>query len=194
MNNYVTANTIKTLREKKGLTQLKLAEMLSVSDKTVSKWETGKGLPDISLLEPLTKALGVSLTELFTGEIVTNKNVSANIRRMKFYICPVCGNIMTACGEAAISCCGITLPAAEAEECGGAHDIKTEKVEDEIFVTVDHEMSKSHYISFLAYLTSDRADIIKLYPEGNAEARFKPKGSGMLLAYCNRHGLFCKKI
>ena len=81
MNTYITAPTIKALREQKKLTQAQLADQLSVSHKTISKWETGKGLPDISLLEPLAKALGVSLPELFSGQPTINANRSANLLR-----------------------------------------------------------------------------------------------------------------
>ena len=83
MNTYITAPTIKALREQKKLTQVQLADQLSVSHKTISKWETGKGLPDISLLEPLDKALDVSLPELFFGQPTTNANRSANLLRSK---------------------------------------------------------------------------------------------------------------
>lgn len=81
MNAYVTGQTIKMLREKKKMTQAKLAEMLSVSDKAISKWETGKGFPDITLLEPLSEALGVSVAELMNGNTINNKNKSANMLR-----------------------------------------------------------------------------------------------------------------
>ena len=74
MNTYVTGSTIRLLREAKGLTQAELARQLLVSAKTVSKWETAKGLPDISLLEPLAAALGVSVLELMQGEPVVNRN------------------------------------------------------------------------------------------------------------------------
>ena len=67
MDPYITGAGIKALREKRCLTQAALAEKLNVSDKTVSKWETGKGYPDISMLKPLAAALGVSLTELLAG-------------------------------------------------------------------------------------------------------------------------------
>ena len=53
MNTYVTGATIKALREARKLTQSELADMIGVSSKTVSKWETAKGLPDFSLLQPL---------------------------------------------------------------------------------------------------------------------------------------------
>ena len=194
MDNCVTANTIKQLREAKGLTQNELAETLNVSDKTISKWETAKGLPDITLIEPLAKALNVSVLELMSGNTVTNKNISANILRSKFYVCPICGNIIRTVGDAVISCCGITLPQLVAEEPDNNHLLKFEKVEDEVFITMSHEMAKQHYISFFVYLTSDKVQFVKLYPEGNAEARFKLQGSGLFYYYCNQHGLFKVKI
>lgn len=192
MNNYVTASTIKKLREKKNMTQEKLAAVLAVSDKTVSKWETGRGLPDITLLEPLAAALDISVAELLSGDCIENSNRSANMLKTKFYVCPVCGNIINSTGEASISCCGITLPVLEAENDEGI--LNMEKIEDEYFVTADHEMTKSHYISFMAYVTSQKTEIVKLYPEGNAETRFFIRGTGYIYYYCNRHGLFRKLI
>lgn len=194
MNTYVTSATIKTLREKRNLTQADLAEKIGVSSKTISKWETAKGLPDISLLQPLAQALGISVIELMNGEPITNQNVSANMLRSKFYVCPMCGNVVHSTGNSVISCCGITLPALEADEADEEHMITVEQVEDERFITVDHPMTKQHYISFLAYVTSDRIQMVKLYPEGNAQTRFQPRGFGMLYWYCNHHGLFRKKL
>lgn len=194
MNHYITGTTIKKLREKKKITQAELGSILGVSDKTISKWETSKGLPDITLIEPLAKALDISILELFTGEYVTNQNISANIARSKLYVCPMCGNIIHTTGEAVISCCGIILPVLEAEEEEKDHTIQIEKVEDESFVTVHHEMTKEHYISFLAYLTSNKWEMVKLYAEGNAEARFSIRGHGIIYIYCNRHGLMKKRI
>ena len=194
MNTYVTSTTIKNLREKRNLTQADLAERLGVSSKTISKWETAKGLPDVSLLQPLAQALGISVIELMNGEPIVNQNVSANMLRSKFYVCPVCGNVVHSTGSSVISCCGITLPPLEADEADTAHEITIERVEDERFITVHHPMTKQHYISFLAYVTSDRIQMVKLYPEGNAETRFQPRGFGMLYWYCNRHGLFKQKL
>ena len=194
MDNYITGATIRRLREAKGITQSQLADKIGVSSKAVSKWETAKGLPDITLIEPLAGALGVSVMELMSGDTVANKNLSANILRSKFYVCPVCGNIIRASGDAVISCCGITIPALEAEDADDEHEITLERVEDEYFVTVNHEMTKTHYISFFAYLTTDRVQFIKLYPEGNAEGRIQLRGRGYLYIYCNKHGLMKKKI
>lgn len=191
MNPYITGAMIRRLREENHMTQAQLAEVLSVSDKTVSKWETGKGYPDISLIEPLAKALRISVIELLSGSSFENRNRSFNMKRMKFYVCPICGNVLTATGEAVISCCGITLPALEAECTDDIHILSAEKSEDEVFVTVRHEMEKSHYISFIAAVRDNGVEIVKLYPEGNAEARFKRSRIDTFLFYCNRHGLFC---
>lgn len=190
MNQYVTGAMIRKLREKQGLTQLELAQKLSVSDKTVSKWETGKGYPDISLLEPLAKVFGISVTELLSGNAVKNSNVSGNMLRSKFYVCPVCGNIIHSMGELTLHCHGIALSPAQAEESDERHMVFIEKVEDEYYVRIDHDMTKEHYISFIAALSPDRLQMVKLYPEGNAEARFKINVVKKLYFYCNRDGLF----
>ena len=194
MDSYITGSTIKTLREQKGITQAQLAGLLGVSGKAVSKWETGKGFPDITLIEPLAKALSVSVLELMSGDTVINTNASANILRSKFYVCPICNNIIRTVGDAVISCHGITLPPLEAEETDEAHQITIQQVEDEHFVTVHHDMTKAHYISFLCYVTSDRAQFVKLYPESNAETRLNFRGRGYLYLYCNKHGLMKQKV
>lgn len=194
MDRYVTGTAIKKRREAKGMTQAQLAEMLCVSDKAVSKWENAGGYPDISLLQPLAKALGMSVTELLSGENVENKNRSANMLRSVFYVCPVCGNVIHTMGKAVISCCGITLPPLEAEDTDEEHTISIEKVEDEWYVSVNHPMTKEHYISFIAAMADNGIQMIKLYPEGMAQARFKISRVKWLYVYCNRHGLFRVKI
>ena len=190
MNQYVTGTMIRRLRESRNMTQHQLAEMISVSDKAVSKWETGRGYPDISLVEPLAEALGVSIIELFSGEDVVNTNRSFNMQRMKLYVCPICGNLIQSTGEAVVSRCGIVLPALEAEPEDENHRLHFEKVEDEYYVTVPHDMSKTHYISYIMALKDDGWEIIKLYPEGNAEARFKICKTKCFCYFCNKHGLF----
>lgn len=190
MDKYVTGAVIRKLRENKKMTQEELADTLFVSSKAVSKWETGQGFPDISLIEPLAKALDISVIELFSGEDIQNRNRSSNMLKSRFYACPVCGNAVRSTGEALISCCGITLPPLEPENTEPDHDIRVETVEDEYCVTIDHPMRKDHYISFLAAVSDSRVQFAKLYPEGNAEARFKIDGVRKFYAYCNRHGLF----
>lgn len=190
MDQYVTGTMIRTLREKKQLTQAELAQQLTVSDKAVSKWETGRGYPDISLIAPLAAALGVSVQELLSGSSVTNHNRSFNMLRSCAYVCPVCGNVLVSAGEAMISCCGVTLHAMEAEASDADHRIHVQVIEDEYYVTVDHPMTKEHYISFLAAVSDCGFQLVKLYPEGSAAAYFPLRGTRFLYACCNHHGLF----
>ena len=189
MNHYITGAAIKNLRERKHFTQAALAELLDVSDKAISKWETGRGLPDVTLIEPLAKALGVSVIELMSGQHTENRNVAGNLSRSKFYVCPICGNILHASGNVVVSCCGVTLPPLDAEDCDESHAVTIEEVEDEHFVTVHHEMTKSHFISFIAWLTTDQIHLVKLYPEGNPQIRLQLRGMRQLYLYCNKHGL-----
>jgi len=196
-DNYVTGAVIKRLRENKKMTQEELAEKIFVTSKAVSKWETGRGFPDISLLENLSKALDISVIELLSGDCIRNKNKVANMTKTQIYVCPVCGNVILSSGEALVSCCGITLPPQEAEnadESNKEHEIKIEIIEDEYFVSLSHPMTKEHYISFIAAIGGQNVQLIKLYPEQNAEARFKIADVKNIYAYCNHHGLFEKKL
>lgn len=194
MNSYVTGMTIKALREKQGITQAALGDRIGVSSKTVSKWETARGLPDIALLQPLAQALGVSVVELMDGECVINQNRCSNMARAKLYVCPLCGNAIHSIGNTFVSCCGITLPALEAEKADDEHILTIEPTEDEHFLTIRHPMTKEHYISFLVWVTADRIQMVKFYPEGNAETRMQLRGHGMIYWFCNHHGLFKKKL
>lgn len=194
MNQYVTGAVIKELREKHKLTQSELAGKLNISDKTVSKWETGKGYPDITLLEPIAEVFNISVTELISGKAITNVNVSANMLRSLFYVCPVCGNIIHSMGEAVLQCHGVQLLPCQAEEADEAHKICIDRDADEFYVHIDHEMTKKHYITFIAALSGDKLQLVKLYPEGSAEARFKVNGVREILFYCNRDGLFEQKL
>ena len=218
MNQYVTGAVIRKLREKSGMTQVDLAQVLSVSDKTVSKWETGKGYPDITLLEPIADAFRISVTELLSGNPIRNENVSANMLRSKFYVCPICGNVIHSMGEAAIQCHGVLLSPLEAEPAGepcaepagepcteqtgsmdkqptgACHAVSIQRVEDEYFVRIEHEMTKNHYISFIAAASPDDMQLLKLYPEGAAEARFRIRGVRRIYFYCNRDGLFTADV
>ena len=190
MDRYITGAVIRRLRERRKMTQEELAEKIHVSGKAVSKWETQRGLPDISLIEPLSKALGISVIELLSGADVRNGNRGSDMRKGAIYVCPVCGNVIRSIGETVVSCCGITLPRIEPEEPEADHRIRVDIAEDEYYVTLTHPMTREHYISFLAAISDHGMQFIKLYPEENAQARFKIDGVEALLAYCNRHGLF----
>ena len=195
MDAVTMGKNIRIFRERRKLTQSVLADKLNVSDKAVSRWETGKGFPDFSLISQLSEALGISVTELLAGESAVNRNVSGNVLRGKFYICPVCSNTLFAMGECVVGCCGMTLPPLEADDAETAgHLLHVEMIEDEFYVTSPHSMSKEHHLSFIAYVTDNRAEIVKLYPEGSAEARFFIRGDGYLYTYCNHHGLMRQRI
>jgi len=192
MNEYITGSTIKKLREELKLTQNELAELLNVSDKTISKWETGKGYPDIEMLEPLSKVLNVSIIELLNGNTITNTNISANLLRTKFYVCPICGNVITSIGESVIMCHGITLKPCIPEEDKDLLHI--ERIENEYYVSINHPMSKENYISFVAAISPDTIQIKKCYPECNAEAYFRITGVKYIYYYSNVDGLYYRKI
>ncbi|MBM6785271.1 helix-turn-helix domain-containing protein [Collinsella tanakaei] len=192
MGRYVTAEIIKSLREGKRLTQRELASAVGVTDKAVSKWESGRGLPDISLIDALAQALGVSVAELLTGDVRENANRAGNMMRSKFYVCPICGNVVHAMGEGSFSCCGVQLMPQEAEDADedDTHRVRVERIENDWYLTLDHPMTKQHYLSFAAYVTSDTVSLKKLYPEQSPEVRFPMRGSGLLYVFCNQHGLF----
>ena len=206
MTSYISGASIRALRERAGMTQRQLADQLGITDKAVSKWETDRGLPDITLVEPLACALGVSVAELLSGEQIVNANRAGNLLRAKFYVCPLCGNVIHATGEASISCCGIALPVLEVEnavdgkipaapESTEAADLsvhlpQVDVADGEVYLAMDHPMDKDHFISFVAYVTTDQVFFRKLYPEQTADARFPYRGPGTIFAYCNRHGLF----
>ncbi|MCR5447886.1 MAG: helix-turn-helix domain-containing protein [Solobacterium sp.] len=194
MDQYVTGAVIKELREKNRMTQLQLAEKIGVSDKTVSKWENGKGYPDITLLEPIAAAFRISVAELISGNTVRNANVSANMLRSKFYVCPVCGNAIHSTGEAVIQCHGVLLKPLEAEQTDEEHMIFIERVENEYYVRIGHEMSKQHYISFIAALSPDEIQMVRLYPEGPAQAYFRMRGVKKICFFCNHDGLFSIEV
>ena len=116
------------------------------------------------------------------------------MKKLKFYVCPQCNNIMTATGEANISCCGKRLEALVAEKATESHALIIEPVEDELYVSSAHEMKKDHYISFAAYVTGDKVFMVKQYPEWNLQFRFHKLGHGKLYFYCSNHGLFYQLI
>lgn len=182
------------LRKEKDMTQKQLADLMNISDKTISKWERGLGCPDISLLPELSQILGVNIEEILLGEIEFNEMVGGNMKKLKFYVCPQCNNLMTATGDASISCCGKRLEALVAEKANEKHLLKIEPIEDELYVSSAHEMRKEHYISFVAYVTGDKALIVKQYPEWNMQFRFHKLGHGKLYWYCSNHGLFYQLI
>lgn len=183
-----TGELILRLRKEKNMTQKELADLMNISDKAVSKWERGMGCPDVSLLGVLSEVLGVNIEKLLEGELEENKAVGGNMKKTKFYVCPVCGNVIVSIGNGDCSCCGRRLEAMRKND--KQMKINVENVDGEYFVSMDHEMTKEHYISFVAWLSWDRIFLVKLYPEQTAEARLpKVRNGGKIIAGCIKHGL-----
>lgn len=190
MDQAKTGRLIRILRTQQGLTQKALAGAVGVGDKAVSKWERGLGCPDVSLLPDLARVLGVGLEALLSGRLDANDPERGNMKKLKFYVCPVCGNLLTAASEAGVSCCGRTLPPLEPQKAEGENRLSVEKVDDSWFLSSPHPMTKEHYISFAALLTGDSLFLRRLYPEWDFQTRLPCLGHGVLLWYCTRHGLF----
>ncbi len=194
MDNAKTGAVIRTLRTNSGLTQVALASRLGVSDKAVSKWERGYGCPDVSLLPELAQVLGVSTDTLLCGELGSNDDQGGNMRHTRFYVCSDCGNILTSTTQASISCCGMALQPLEPQKAEGDDLLRTEKIETELFISSDHEMSKSHHVAFVAFLTGDTLVLRRLYPEWDLQIRLPLLGHGKLFHYCKEHGLFYQVV
>jgi DNA-binding XRE family transcriptional regulator len=185
---------ISGLRKEKGLTQKQLADTMNISDRTISKWERGLGCPDISLLHELSEALCVNIEKILTGDLELNNKDGGNMKRVKFYICPTCGNILTSTGDAEVSCCGRKLASLIPKPSDDEHKLTVGTVEDDFYITSSHEMSKSHYLNFVAYVSCDRILLVRTYPEQNFEVRFPLMVGGKIYFGCNKHGLFINEL
>ena len=192
MDQTKTGGLIRALRTQKGLTQKALAEAIGVGDKAVSKWERGLGCPDVSLLPELSRVLGVGLETLLSGSLDANDQERGNMKKLNFYVCPDCGNLITAATEVGVSCCGRTLLPLEPQK--PEEPLSVEKIDDSWFVSSPHPMTKDHYVSFVALLTGDTLFLRRLYPEWDLQTRVPCLGHGILLWYCTKHGLFQQLI
>ena len=189
-----TGKLIAGLRREKGFTQREVAESLGICAKTVSKWETGHGFPDISLISKLSEVFQVDISKLLEGEMPKIKPEVGNVKKTKFYVCERCGNLLISAGDAEILCCGRKLSPLFANEPDEDHKLNVERIEDDFYITFAHPMTKEHYISFVSYVRFDRVLTVRLYPEQGGELRFPQMRGGKMYYYCNTHGLFELKI
>jgi len=181
---------ILSLRKEKNMTQKHLADLINISDKTISKWERGLGCPDVSLLGELSKSLGVNIEKILLGELDPNEEDKGNMKHINFYVCQSCSNVITSTGEISMSCCGRILEHLLSKPENEEHQITVDEIEDDYYIAIRHEMSRDHYIAFIAYISYDRMLFVKLYPEQAAEVRFPKMYGGTLYTYCTRHGLW----
>ena len=194
MDQERTGALIRRLRMEKGLTQRELAGRLGVSDKAVSKWERGMGCPDVSLLTAVSQVLGVGLDSMLEGGLPQSPCQGGNMKRIRFYVCPECGNVITATGEAVISCCGRRLEAMQAAPCDESHTPQIEEMDGERYVTLDHPMDKAHHLLFVAFAGYDRVTLVRLYPEQDAALRMPAMAHGIWFIGCSRDGLHSLRV
>jgi transcriptional regulator with XRE-family HTH domain/desulfoferrodoxin (superoxide reductase-like protein) len=194
MDQIKIGELIRLLRQKQGMTQLELAEKIGVSDKAVSKWERGCGAPDLAVLPILSEALQVDADALLRGDLNGNNMTNGNLNKLKFYICPDCGNLLFSTDAADVNCCGRKLTPAQARKADAENALTVSVSDGEWYITSDHEMKREHHVSFVAFLTGDMLIVKKLYPEWGLEARLPFFVHGTLLWYCTEHGLFCQDI
>ncbi len=178
------------LRKEKGMTQKQLADAMNISDKTISKWERGLGCPDVSLLRELSEVLNADIEKILLGDLEPNNADGGNMKKIKFYMCPNCGNTLTSTGESDVSCCGRKLVPLIPKPAEGTHKLTVEEIEEDFYITFAHEMSKTHYINFVACVAYDRVLFVKLYPEQGSEVRFPKMYRGKIYIGCNQHGLW----
>ena len=116
--------------------------------------------------------------------------------------CKSCGAMIKiihdcTCNNCGIKCCGeemeVLIPNSE-DASSEKHTPIYEKVEDEIFVKVNHPMEKEHYIEQIILVKDNHEEVIRLYPEQNAECRFKYMPGSTVYAYCNKHGLWSTQV
>ena len=189
-----TGLLIRDLRTKMGMTQKSLADLMNISDKTVSKWERGMGLPDVSLLVELSQIFCVNVDILLTGNMNVSDEKGVNMKNAKYYVCPECRNLVFATGDAEISCCGRKLNAFEMKKAEPDEKLSVEIIENDWYITTSHPMTKEHYISFVAFATGEKIEMIKTYPEWDMNVRIQKRGHGKLVWYCTNHGLFYQLI
>lgn len=194
MNREQIGALLRRLRMEQGLTQKELAETLNVSDKAISKWERGVGLPDISMLADLSAVFRVEIANLLTGDLNEKEQDGGNMKRLQFYVCPHCGNILTASTGGELSCCGRSLSPLVAQTPDEEHTLRVEVIEQDYYITFSHPMSKQHYLSFVAWADDHRLLLIRLYPEQGGELRFPQLRGGRLYYYCSSHGLWVKPL
>lgn len=183
---------IRKLRSEKGLTQNEVAEKLHISNKTVSKWECGAGCPDISLFPALSELFGVDFSALFSGKLEEKPADNGNLRNLSFYVCPDCGNLITSTSLASVACCGKTLAPQKLQRAG--EEISVSLVGNEYYISSNHEMSRQHYITFVALRSSDQILLRKLYPEWNLELQMPYIPGAMMIWHCKQHGLFYQPL
>lgn len=146
MHDQDTGTLLRRLRLERGWTQRQAAELLGVSAQAVSKWERGQGCPDVGMLPRLAKIFGVSVEGILDGDLLPAAPDGGNMKKIQFYVCPDCGNILTAAAGGQLACCGRRLEPLEVRSADPDHAVTVQEVEEDWYVTFRHPMDKGHYI------------------------------------------------
>lgn len=169
------------------LTQAQLAQKVGVVPRTVSKWECGQGIPDITLVTTLSEVLSLSLPALLSGACQSEAKSSGNLSRAHWYYCPRCGTLSFVSGNASIVCCDHPLFPLVIKPC--TFPVRAERDADELLVSGDHAMDKSNYVAFVALQNSETIIMRRLYPESDFLVRIPVIRRAKLLVFSTSEGL-----
>lgn len=142
----------------------------------------------------ISRLFEIDMQTLLGGELNRNALLNGNMKKMKFYVCPDCGNLMTSMSDLSVSCCGRQRHALTPQKATAEEMLKIQIVDNDYVISSEHEMIKTHYITFVALVTSDTVMVKKLYPEWDLQVHIPVFAHGRLLWYCNQHGLFYQDI
>ena len=128
------------------------------------------------------------------GKLNRNELLGGNMKKIKFYVCPDCGNLVTSMADTSVTCCGKKLKAITPVKATGEEKLSVQMIENDFSISSEHEMTKDHYITFVALISSDTVMLKKQYPEWDLQVRIPVFAHGRLLWYCNKHGLFYQDV
>lgn len=109
---------------------------------------------------------------------------------MKFYVCPVCGNVVITTEEKNVTCCGQELKNQEVKKAEGKHIIKVENVNGQVHLTSEHGMTKEHHLNFIAYGKENQYLIVKLDTEKPVDVLLEEVEGAEIIFGCNQHGVW----
>ena len=142
----------------------------------------------------MSEIFGTDIEALLSGEINKNEMENGDMKKLRFYVCRDCGNIITATSDAAVSCCGNKLTALEPRPANDNERLRVEDIGGEWYITSDHEMTKEHHISFVAYVSDSSVMMFRQYPEWSVDIDLPMFRSGRLMWYCDKCGLLCQEL
>lgn len=179
------------LRKERGWTQKCLADKMNISDRTVSKWERGIGLPDVGLLKNLSDIFGIDLGKMLDGDLNERETDGGNMKKVKFYFCPGLRQFSNRPQAAAdVTCCGRKLEPMRENETDEKHLAEVKTIDGEYYISFEHKMEKEHYINYVLCTGYDRVLVVRLYPEQGGEVRVPRISGAKIYLACSRDGLF----